>query len=87
MLTRSSGFVDQICRQCACGNGAKASRSSRADSSISAAFGCDRVSIRTTSLNSVWTCFLSGRAKIVRMIDATIGAAVLSTFASTLRVK
>ena len=44
LFTRSSGFVDQICRQCRCGNPAKASRSGRASSSIAATFGWDLAS-------------------------------------------
>ena len=50
--------------------------SSLASSSMSATFGCDLVSIRTTSWNWARTCSVSGCAKIVRMIDATIGPAV-----------
>ena len=44
-----NGFVDQICRQCLCGNDANARRSCWASSSMTATFGWERPSIVVTS--------------------------------------
>ena len=51
LFTRSSGLVDQICRQYCCGKQAKVSRSSLASSSIVATFGWDLASRLVTSAN------------------------------------
>ena len=58
-----------------------------ASSSMLAIFGCERVSMRTTSWNWAKTCSVSGCAKIVRTIDATIGPAAFGTLESTFRMK
>lgn len=58
-----------------------------APSSMSAIYGCDLVSMRVTSWNWVHTCSVSGWAKIVRMIDATIGPVVFGTAVSTFHMK
>src|SRR4051794_40453435 len=87
LFSRSSGLVDQILRQWACGKSAKAVITSRASRSSIAAAGNCRSRVAATFCTASRTVSAAGWAKMVRIAAATISACPLLTRASTLRMK
>ena len=87
LLTRSSGLVDQILRQCAVGNAVNARTSALASSISGPTLGNRAASWSRTSSQAWLTAAGSGWAKIVRNTAATMSAWVLGTWASRLRAK
>src|SRR5919199_1388671 len=87
LLSRSNGLFDQICRQCSGGNARYASTSASASSSKAARRGKRLRKLSATRRHCSRAAAASGWTNTVRIVAATIWAAVLGTSARALRTK